>query len=544
MKKLAIIVDSTIVSKHIYDVIHDIKKSSVLDLDILIIQDIKQKYLLLNLSSLLKNLLFRLVFNFEKYILFKRFTGKSHLPYFKKYDISKFFNDQIIINPIISKKGNIFRFNQKDVEKITSLSLDLIIRGGSGIYKGDILNAASEGVISFHHGDNEIFRGGPYGFWEVYFKKPYTGFIIQILNNRLDGGLVLFKSFIETESLYVLNSIKIINYSSTFLSEVIENYLYKKSSINDSPKWPYDSIIYKSPDITSTIIYSVRLVKLLIVIVAKKIFNLSEKWSVHYVFTEDWKNSVLYKSTVIENPKYSFLADPFPFYFNNSHYIFMEEFSYINNKGKIVVYKVTGKNHERMGVALEENFHLSFPFIFCEQDNIYMIPESHQARGIRLYKCRNFPLDWELQEVLLSNMEAVDTIMLKFSEIWYMMTNVRTNKYSDFSTNLEIFSSKTLLNGTWKKIKNTSASKLYNLRNGGLIIDKDKIYRISQNNKFNHYGYSININLINDLGSSSYNEQHKAKLIPNFDKESIGIHSLNYSHSLLVFDSMKISKKK
>ena len=50
------------------------------------------------------------------------------------------------------------------------------------------------GIISFHHGDNNINRGGPAGFWEVFNEEPSTGFIIQRLTEELDGGDVIFKA--------------------------------------------------------------------------------------------------------------------------------------------------------------------------------------------------------------------------------------------------------------------------------------------------------------------------------------------------------------
>ena len=55
-----------------------------------------------------------------------------------------------------------------------------------------MLNASKNGIFSFHHGDNLLFRGGPPDFG-VYFSKPLTGFIIQKLTNVLDGGEIIFR---------------------------------------------------------------------------------------------------------------------------------------------------------------------------------------------------------------------------------------------------------------------------------------------------------------------------------------------------------------
>ena len=58
------------------------------------------------------------------------------------------------------------------------------------------------GIFSFHHGDNDFYRGGPPGFWEVYNQEPSTGFIIQRINEVLDNGDVIFKGNIPTSFFY------------------------------------------------------------------------------------------------------------------------------------------------------------------------------------------------------------------------------------------------------------------------------------------------------------------------------------------------------
>ena len=47
--------------------------------------------------------------------------------------------------------------------------------------KQHLLYAIFNGIISFHHGDNDFYRGGPPGFWEIINKETRTGFIIQRL---------------------------------------------------------------------------------------------------------------------------------------------------------------------------------------------------------------------------------------------------------------------------------------------------------------------------------------------------------------------------
>ena len=65
---------------------------------------------------------------------------------------------------------------------------------------------------------------------------------------------------------------------------------------------------------------------------------------------------------------------------------------------RISVIKVDGDNYDFLGVVLEEDFHLSFPFVFKDGDDIYMVPESSKNSDIRLYKSVDFPLKWKFEK--------------------------------------------------------------------------------------------------------------------------------------------------
>ena len=85
-----------------------------------------------------------------------------------------------------------------DIEKIKTYDIDVFIRLGFRILKGDILSIAKSGVWSYHHGDNDINRGRPPGMWEFLQKWDTTGMILQVLTNDLDNGQVLFRSYSTT----------------------------------------------------------------------------------------------------------------------------------------------------------------------------------------------------------------------------------------------------------------------------------------------------------------------------------------------------------
>jgi hypothetical protein len=90
-------------------------------------------------------------------------------------------------------------FQLHDVSTIRNYDLDFILRFGFNIIRGEILQAARLGIWSFHHDDEQKYRGGPPCFWEIYNRDPVTGVILQRLTSRLDAGIVLRKDFFATD---------------------------------------------------------------------------------------------------------------------------------------------------------------------------------------------------------------------------------------------------------------------------------------------------------------------------------------------------------
>jgi len=77
-----------------------------------------------------------------------------------------------------------------DIRKITQQNVDVFIRLGFRILRGEILKSSKYGIWSYHHGDNTVNRGGPAGIWELIEKWDETGVILQILTEDLDGGII------------------------------------------------------------------------------------------------------------------------------------------------------------------------------------------------------------------------------------------------------------------------------------------------------------------------------------------------------------------
>ena len=484
--------------------------------------------------SLIDRLIFKFIDRLETEIVKKKDKFKN---FFLEHPISKFEVQKLYVEPEVSSSGLYYRYKTEDIKKIKDLNLDALIRGGSGILKGEILNVCQLGIISFHHGDNDFYRGGPPGFWEVYNREPSTGFIIQRLTEVLDGGDVIFKGNIATSFFYKLNVCNLYLKSSIFLHKTLEKLSIDNNN-NFHPKISHAYKNYKIPKSHESILYLIKTFLLGIKKTLAKFFGWSLRWNVSYQFTEEWKSPVLSKSTIIKNPKNRFLADPFVINYNNNRVIFVEDYDFRSKKGKISAYKIGINGHKEIGVALEEKFHLSYPFLIKSNENLFMVPETHETKDIRIYKCIEFPLKWKLHKILMKDVSAADTNIFKFNNKYWLFTNLDSSNLGDYCSELHIFYADDIDSTTWKPhLLNPVIFDSKKARNGGMIYSEEKqTYRVFQRQGFDTYGVSLGISKIKTLTENEYVEEDCINFLPNFFKNISGIHSFSYNSGVLVND--------
>jgi hypothetical protein len=545
--KAALIIDNSDQSFLNFDLYKKSLNSEKYSIEYLIIQDIKKN----NFNKLFKRYgikrfidkaLFGIVEKFENFLIRNNPSYKDIL---KLYKLDEFKIKKIYVAPIISKSGFLYSFSNNDLDAISKLNLDILIRGGSGILRGEILEICRFGILSFHHGNNDVNRGGPPGFWEVYNNESTTGFVIQKLTNELDGGDVLFKGNISTSFLYILNRARLYKKSSIFMHELIERHANAYESINIHKKKPYAYPLYVTPTTIQTILYIIKSTIAGLKKIWFKILNKKYRWSVSYQFTDNWQNTVLRKSKSIKNPPFRFLADPFTVSNNNISYIYLEDFDYRTSRGCISVYEINKTGYNYLGVAIEEDFHLSYPFVFNVNNTFYMIPESINAGEIRLYKCIDFPLKWEFEKAIIKNIKSADTSIFYHDDKWWLLTNKDTSDLGDYCSELHIFYSDSFNSENW--ISHPGNPVIFDsicARNGGFLLSDNKFYRVFQKQGFDMYGESMGIAEITELTTSSYVENilfdMPAKYMPNI----LGNHTFSYDSGLVCFDHVKIENYK
>ncbi len=248
--------------------------------------------------------------------------------------------------------------------------------------------------------------------------------------------------------------------------------------------------------------------------------------------------------TVIKNSVRYWCADPFIFEHNGKTYLFFEAFDKFKSKGLIGYRTLTSEKVSRIRICLETDFHLSYPYIYEKDGNIYMLPESFESGKLTVYKAINFPDKWEPEEVLLDNIQVCDSNYITHggNEILLTMPLHGTSFVYD---KLELYSK---TDSGWIGCdSNPVVSDASCARNAGAFFSHGSdLIRPSQNCS-DSYGNSIVLNRVKELSPASYSEEKIQELkigeINYIGKKVFdGIHTLNVNKKYDVID-LRISEK-
>lgn len=124
---------------------------------------------------------------------------------------------------------------------------------------------------------------------------------------------------------------------------------------------------------------------------------------------------------VIKNAFRYWAADPFVFEHGEKTYIFAELYDYVKCKGCLGYYELSSSSPKWVSV-IEEDYHLSYPYIFENKEGIFIMPESGANKDLTLYKAVSFPDKWEKVDVLRKNVQYGDTTPFEWEDHKYALT--------------------------------------------------------------------------------------------------------------------------
>jgi hypothetical protein len=171
-----------------------------------------------------------------------------------------------------------------------------------------------------------------------------------------------------------------------------------------------------------------------------------------------------------------------------------------------------------------------------------MCPEAGASGQIRVYRCAEFPLKWELEKILMDGVSAVDTLLFHRENKWWMLTSIDESGTGDHCSELYLFSSDSPLSTTWvPHPQNPIRIDSCGGRNAGLILEGDRIFRLAQCQGFDRYGHGLQVHEIREISESSYVEEPVATISPGFRDGLLGAHHLSTDGWTTVIDHVSYS---
>jgi hypothetical protein len=181
---------------------------------------------------------------------------------------------------------------------------------------------------------------------------------------------------------------------------------------------------------------------------------------------------------------------------------------------------------ERPECVLARPYHLSYPFVFAHDGEIFMIPETTAAKRVELYRATDFPRAWAHEAVLLDAIDAADATLLRHAGRHWLFAAVAAGDASSLDE-LHLFSA-TELRGPWQPHpRNPIVSDVRCARPAGAIQRwGSRLVRPGQDGS-RRYGGAVAFCEIDLLDESDYAEHEIARLKPADVGDARATHTYN-----------------
>lgn len=237
-----------------------------------------------------------------------------------------------------------------------------------------------------------------------------------------------------------------------------------------------------------------------------------------------------------------FYADPFPIAVAGEVTLFVEEYPHATGKG--IISAVTFGEHGPVGKpepVLDLPYHLSYPFVFERDEEIWMVPESCAAGRIDLFRATAFPGGWVKEHTLVDDIEASDATLVEHGGLWWLFATVK--KGACYSDALYLWSAEDF-RGPWRPhpcnpvlIDNASA------RPAGRLVEKNGVLWRPVQDCRRAYGGALGLARVTRLDEIRFTQQVETVLQAGSEWPGHLLHTVNRAGTLEFIDGSGAGRK-
>lgn len=461
----------------------------------------------------------------------------------QSHDLSGKLHDIRRIYCRTQQKGFSEYFTTEDIIIIKSCKPDFLLRFGFDIIKGEILNAATYGVWSFHHDDAQKYRGVPPGFWEIVKSDMVNGAILQRLTETLDGGIILRKGYFGTITHSWSANIDQLYFGTTLwplqVCIDIENGI--ATYADNAPSSARGKLHFMPGNITM-LHFLAQLAANKFLFHFRELF-VCEMWNVglvkspvHSLLGSDAKN--LKTFWLPQAGRGTYHADAFAFEQDGKLNLLVEAYNYKEQRGKISSVGIETETLQALPpkTVLETDYHLAYPFLFQYKNAWYCMPESANNMNLDIYSYDPKMQCLTFLSTLLRDIPAVDATLYNHNGYWWLFF---TQKGST-NTELHIWYSDKIF-GTYRPHANNPVkTDIRSARPAGPLFEHDgALYRPAQDCSLT-YGGSVSINRISELTPTKFHEEVVSHVAPfGKHKWKTGLHTICSAGDFTIFDGKR-----
>lgn len=199
-----------------------------------------------------------------------------------------------------------------------------------------------------------------------------------------------------------------------------------------------------------------------------------------------------------------FVADPFMLRQTHGWHLFFEVLNRDRAVGEIgLASSPDGVHWDYEQVVLSAESHLSYPYVFPFDGEVFMVPETCSEHEVRLYRATDYPRRWEIDTVLLTGRPYKDASVFLHEDRWWMYVETSTGPRFD---TLRLFTADRL-RGPWREHASSPVClDASAARPAGRVLRYEgQPLRFAQDCS-HAYGRSVNAHLVTELADDSYVE--------------------------------------
>lgn len=233
-----------------------------------------------------------------------------------------------------------------------------------------------------------------------------------------------------------------------------------------------------------------------------------------------------------------YYADPILFTHGGRDFLFVEEFPSASRRGAIAVCELDaqGSPVSPPQRVIESAGHMSYPFVFAHDGQVWMIPENAAERHLPIYRARRFPDVWELHGSLIAGMGLHDATLLPWRGRWWLLANTEEDGGSSWDC-LSAFVADTPL-GPFERV---GAGPLLvdarYARSAGPVIEVGgRLVRPVQS-CLGHYGRFLRFLAIDEVSAAGIVQHETGRLLAPLGTKAAGVHTYGINDRFEVIDA-------